>query len=179
MGRKPAETALEKILSWVKSIPSDRVDLTVNNKPDVNSSNPGYLFDYEIRISPLNPNSLGITIWISDDALGFFIGSFLEAARLLKVRVKKSVADFTCSGIEPVTYISTASIIKICKELSSSRLPLHGLVMNGMLKGTYSKVSLANNEKIVLSSGVPSKLAKAYTYFRLAEIRHIPYEEWM
>lgn len=178
MDINPAEISLEKIISWAESVPSEGVGLTVNKKPNVNLSNPDYVVDYEIRISPLNPNSLGITIWISDDAHGFFIGSFLEAARLLKVRVKKSIADLTGSGIEPVTYISTEAIIKICKDLSSSSLPLHGLIMNGKLKGIYSKIGLADDAEIALSIGTPSKLAKAYAYFGLAEIRNIPYEGW-
>ena len=177
MGSEFAEIALEKIINWAESLPSGMVGISISENPTANSSNRDYFVDYEITITP-NNNSLGITIWISNDAIGFFIGNFSDAAKILNARVGGIDASLACIGSEPVTYISTESILEICMDLSSSKLPIHGLIMNGKLKGTYSKIRLRDDSELRLSNRTPYILAKAYTYFRIAEIKKIPYKKW-
>lgn len=138
MGSESSEIALEKITNWTESLPSDMVGISISENPTANSSNRDHVLDYEITITP-NNNSLGITIWIRNDAIGFFIGTFSEAAKILNARVGGFDASLACIGSEPVTYINTESILEICMDLSSSKLSIHGLIMNGKLKGTYSK----------------------------------------
>ena len=70
------QSTLEKIVSWVESLPKGIVQFTVDNNPSVNFKNCEYHVDFEVKISPMNRRSLPLTIWLSGNAIGFFVSDF-------------------------------------------------------------------------------------------------------
>ena len=178
MENDSATTSLIQLRQWVESLPEDRVNWTINENPSVNSTNLDYYVDYEISVKPIIINALGITIWISNDAIGFFISNFKHAAQLLCVKVRNKASSFACSGSEPITHIDIGSTIDICSRISAATLDLNALIFNGRLEGICSEVALSNNYKLPILIGTPHWLAKLLVASGFAESKSIPYEPW-
>ncbi|WP_028671752.1 hypothetical protein [Saccharospirillum impatiens] len=178
MGSDSAKKALKEFCGWLESLPKNIISWAINENPSANSTNLDYLVDYEIIIIPANNKALGITIWISDDATGFSVSDFKHAARLLGVKVRSSVSNLACSGLEPVTYVDIDAVIDICSDISQAKLDLSAFVLNGRLEGIFSMIGLNNSHDLPISIGAYRKVAKLLEAIGYGKTKSIPYEPW-
>lgn len=179
MGSDSAKKSLGKVHNWLESFPISEVNWTIDENPSVNATNPDYCVDYEVIIKPANNKALGVTVWISGNANGFFVSDFKHAARLLNVKVRDRVSDLSCSGLEPVTHIDIDAIIEICNDISLANLNLSAFIFNGRLERIYSVIGLSNNHELPISIGVSRTFAKLLVATGFAKNESIPYEPWL
>jgi len=170
--------ALKKIKWWAESIQKQKAYMTVDENPAVNQENFDYIVDYEIVISPKNPDALPLTIWLSGDAIGFFVGDFSIAARLSNSKVSKVQSSFACAGMEPVFNIDIDAMLSICDSIATARLEMTGVVVLGKLKGLHTKIDIGDNQSLSYSVGQTLILSNFLSVFGIAKKVQIPCFKW-
>jgi len=171
-------STLEKIVSWVDSLPKDIVQFTVDDNPSFNFQNREYHVDIEVKISPVNRRSLPVTIWLSDNAIGFSVSDFKTVSSLINSRVSNEQAKLTCAGSEPVTSIDDDTILRICDAISNARLEIIGGQVFGSLKGMYTKIEIGDNRSLTYSIGLPLCFIKILSIFGISKKVQIPCQKW-
>jgi hypothetical protein len=172
------EESIEKIVAWAESLPKGSVELLIERNPTVNYQNADYFVDCEIKIIPRKSKSLGITIWLSDDAIGFFWDDFGKAANLIGCGVAKSQSNLVCAGTEPVTYIDIHTLLVVCRELSNANLKLLAGKVLGKLKGVYTAIKVDKNRTLDFVVGLPVSVIKLLSSIGFAEVVSIKIEAW-
>jgi len=173
-----AVRAFSKIIEWAESLPKQKARFTVENNPTINKENNDYFVDYEITISPENINALPITIWLSGDAIGFYIGNFALAARLANSTVSSRTAGLACAGTEPVTSIDVDTILCICDSVSNARLEIVGVEIFGKLKGLHTKIDIGNNYSSVYTNGLSLVFLGLLSRLGISKKVQIPCYKW-
>src|SRR5690606_11997402 len=153
MASSSIQNTLEKIVSWVESLPEGTAWFTVDDNPSINLYNFDYIVDFEIKVYPLNRYSMPLTIQLSDNAIGFYLGDFKTAARLINSRVPLERSDFTCEGTEPITSIDDETILRICDAVSSAKFEIIGSKVFGSLRAVYTKIEIEESRSLTYVIG--------------------------
>lgn len=156
---------------------SNKIDIAVNEDLEKNNKYE-YVVDSEIKIIPRNLKSLGVTIWFSGNAIGFFVESYRGVAGLIGCKVSTSQSELACAGTEPTIKIDVDSLCQLVENISNAKIELYAGVMFGHLKGVYTSIKLKNNEVIDSSIGYPRLVIKVLSKIGLAELTEVPYEPW-
>lgn len=172
------QSILNKIVSWVESLPKGTARFSVDDNPPVNIENYDYHVDFEITISPVNHCSLPLTIWLSDNAIGFFVSDFKAASSLINGNVSSKQAKFVCAGTEPVTSIDDDTILRICDAVSNKRFEIIGGEVFGSLKGMYTKIEIGDNRFLTYNIGLSLCSIKLLSIFGISKLVRIPYQKW-
>jgi hypothetical protein len=172
------QSTLEKIGGWVESLPKGTVQFAVNNNPSVNFQNCEYHVDFEVKISPVNCHSLALTIWLSGNAIGFFVGDFKAASSLINNHVSNEQAKLACAGTEPVTSIDDDMIFRICDAVSNAKLEIIGGEVFGSLKGMYAKIEIGDNRFLTYNIGLSLYFIRLLSVFGISKQVQIPCQKW-
>jgi len=178
MANSSVQRTLAKIVSWAESFPEGTIQLTVDDNPPANIGNYDYVVDYEIDISPVNPYSLSLTIWLSDDAIGFFVGGFKTAARLINSNTSCGLYGLSYAGTEPITGINDDMILHICDAVSNAKFEIIGSVVFGRLQTIYIKIEIERNRFLTYTIGQPLCLMKVLSRLGVAKKVKIPCHKW-
>ena len=171
-------TATEKIVAWAESWPDGTLKILLGRNPEANIKNYDYFVGCEIKIIPSKPQSLGITIWICDGAIGFTLDDFGKAADLISVRVAKHQSSLACAGTEPVESIDTFTMIDICKALSNAELEIIAGTVFGKLKSIHTTIKLENDGTLDFTNGLSLRLIKFWSALCIADVVPIQLEAW-
>lgn len=175
------ETSYEvvrRIESWVQSLPQKKITYILSEEAKSENYYSDYTVDYEIRIIPDNKKSLGITIWLSEGAIGFFFESYAAVAKLLNCRVRRHQRNLACGGTEPVRSIDGEGIIKICKQLGNAEIEFRALKSFGYLTGIFSDVELNAGGVLHSAVGQSQMIAQLISTIGVAQLVRVPYEAW-
>ncbi|MCX2806723.1 hypothetical protein, partial [Microbulbifer thermotolerans] len=172
------QSTLEKIVNWAESLPKGTVQFAVDNNPSVNFQNCEYHVDFEVKISPVNRRSLPLTIWLSGNAIGFFVSDFKTASNLINSHVSNEQEKLACAGTEPVTSIDDDTILRICDAVSNAKLEIIGGEVFGSLKGMYTRIEIGDNRFLTYNIGLSLCFIKFLSIFGISKQVKIPCQKW-
>lgn len=162
----------------MESLPLGKAVVSIKKEPWGNDFNVEYFIDFEISVTPTNPRSLGVTIWLSEGAIGFFIEDCAQVGRLVGGKIPRRLFGAACAGTEPISRLDVESLLGVCEEISSARLNLYAGVFFSHLRGVYADIELRNDGVIVCSTGYPRRLAALLTKIGVGDLVLVPYEPW-
>ncbi|MCX2784663.1 hypothetical protein OQJ46_16890 [Microbulbifer thermotolerans] len=172
------QSTLEEIVNWAESLPKGTVQFAVDNNPSVNFQNCEYHVDFEVKISPVNRRSLPLTIWLSGNAIGFFVSDFKTASNLINSHVSNEQEKLACAGTEPVTSIDDDTILRICDAVSNAKLEIIGGEVFGSLKGMYTRIEIGDNRFLTYNIGLSLCFIKFLSIFGISKQVKIPCQKW-
>ncbi|MFC3851774.1 hypothetical protein ACFOSD_04310 [Salinispirillum marinum] len=168
---------VNKTLKWAESLPSGTIEVSTRKEPE-DLINNDYVIDYEIKISQKNPRSLGITIWFSEQTIGFWVGSYEQIAKLIGVKVSHNQSEWACAGTEPLADVDYDSLLAICTDLSHAELKVYAGAVFGYLKGVYVSINIKDDGGFKSSIGYSRGAIKPLSKLGIAKLISVPYEPW-